>query len=130
MFRRNVTSHSVLTSQPLARFVIAGFFLLSLVLLVWSTETVPKVRHILRPKAHPPPLHRHSPERYSPGATAGSASHIGRPSIEALRQWRKPAGLKVIGLVFYGRKQFVEVLDCYLKVIGTFRHSRPEEDNG
>ena len=28
----------------------------------------------------------------------------------------KPGGVKVIGLVFYGRKEFVSILDCYLKV--------------
>ena len=27
-----------------------------------------------------------------------------------------PAKLEVIGLVFYGRREFVHVLDCYLKV--------------
>jgi hypothetical protein len=46
----------------------------------------------------------------------GSGSHIGEPGNQALRAWKKPDGLKVIGLVFYGRKEFVEVLDCYLKV--------------
>lgn len=45
----------------------------------------------------------------------GSGSHIGEPGNQALRAWKKPDGLKVIGLVFYGRKEFVEVLDCYLK---------------
>jgi hypothetical protein len=27
-----------------------------------------------------------------------------------------PDGVKVIALVFYGRKEFVQILDCYLKV--------------
>jgi hypothetical protein len=27
-----------------------------------------------------------------------------------------PAGVKVIGLVFFGRRELVQVLDCYLKV--------------
>lgn len=27
-----------------------------------------------------------------------------------------PEDVKVVGLVFYGRKEFVEILDCYLKV--------------
>ncbi|KAF2433021.1 hypothetical protein EJ08DRAFT_669189 [Tothia fuscella] len=36
-------------------------------------------------------------------------------SVSAVGSWRKPPGIKVIGLVFYGRKQFVEILDCYLK---------------
>src|SRR6266496_6703571 len=31
-------------------------------------------------------------------------------------QGGKPAGLKVVVLVFYGRPRAVEILDCYLKV--------------
>jgi len=41
---------------------------------------------------------------------------VGEPSSQALREWKKPEDLKIIGLVFYGRKEFVEILDCYLKV--------------
>ncbi|KAI9804742.1 MAG: hypothetical protein M1825_001110 [Sarcosagium campestre] len=29
--------------------------------------------------------------------------------------WQKPEGLRVVGLVFFGRKRFVSILDCYLK---------------
>ena len=29
--------------------------------------------------------------------------------------WEKPKGFKVIGLIFFGRQQTVEILDCYLK---------------
>lgn len=39
--------------------------------------------------------------------------------IEHLREiaeWEKPADLKVVALVFYGRRRFVQILDCYLKV--------------
>ncbi|KAF3060353.1 putative mitochondrial-processing peptidase subunit alpha protein [Daldinia childiae] len=28
---------------------------------------------------------------------------------------KKPAGIKVIGMVFYGRKRYVDLLDCYLQ---------------
>jgi len=31
-----------------------------------------------------------------------------------------PAGVKVIGLVFFGRRELVQVLDCYLKVRNSF----------
>ena len=31
--------------------------------------------------------------------------------------FKKPAGFKIIGLIFYGRKQTVSILDCYLKVV-------------
>src|SRR5689334_3498070 len=30
--------------------------------------------------------------------------------------FEKPANLKIIGLVFYGRKETVEILNCYLQV--------------
>jgi hypothetical protein len=30
--------------------------------------------------------------------------------------WKKPADLKVVGLVFYGRRASVSILQCYLKV--------------
>lgn len=29
--------------------------------------------------------------------------------------WRKPAGVKVIAMVFFGRKRYVDILDCYLR---------------
>ena len=35
---------------------------------------------------------------------------------KTLSQWQKPANVKVIGLVFYGRRRFVEILQCYLHV--------------
>ena len=28
--------------------------------------------------------------------------------------WKKPSGIKVIGLIFYGRRRNVDILDCYL----------------
>jgi hypothetical protein len=30
--------------------------------------------------------------------------------------WKKPADLKVVGLVFYGRRASVSILECYLQV--------------
>ena len=36
--------------------------------------------------------------------------------IEDIRNWQKPVDLQIIGLVFYGRREYVAVLDCYLKV--------------
>lgn len=38
-------------------------------------------------------------------------------SMEDLAHWQKPKGIeKIMGLVFYGRRQSVSILDCYLKV--------------
>jgi hypothetical protein len=112
LFLRNMKSYATLTSQPMARFLLAGALFISLAVIFWSTETIPSTaKHLFKaPPSHPPE------HRYGPGAAAGSGSHIGEPSSRALSEWRKPKDLKVIGLVFYGRKEFVEILDCYLKV--------------
>jgi hypothetical protein len=32
-----------------------------------------------------------------------------------LGEWQKPDGLKVIAIVFYGRRRYVEILNCYLQ---------------
>lgn len=36
-------------------------------------------------------------------------------SIAPKGGWKKPAGIKVVGMVFYGRKRYVDVLDCYIQ---------------
>ncbi|KAI0893172.1 hypothetical protein F4806DRAFT_211908 [Annulohypoxylon nitens] len=36
-------------------------------------------------------------------------------SIAPKGGWKKPEGIKVIGMVFYGRKRYVDLLDCYLQ---------------
>ena len=36
--------------------------------------------------------------------------------LKDIAQWDKPIGLKVIGLVFYGRQRYVSILECYLRV--------------
>jgi hypothetical protein len=33
-----------------------------------------------------------------------------------LEIWKKPADLKVVGLILFGRHTFVSILDCHLKV--------------
>jgi hypothetical protein len=38
-------------------------------------------------------------------------------NMDDLAHWEKPKGIdKIMGLVFYGRRQSVSILDCYLKV--------------
>ena len=65
---------------------------------------------------HGLPLHKADP------ATAHFENHI--KELHEIAQWKKPSGMKVIGLVFYGRRRFVSILDCYLKVRdpGAFPH--------
>lgn len=52
-------------------------------------------------------------------STSINHKHAVDDIIEHLRgiaEWEKPADLKVVALVFYGRRRFVQILDCYLKV--------------
>ncbi|KAK6952664.1 hypothetical protein Daesc_004955 [Daldinia eschscholtzii] len=46
---------------------------------------------------------------------ASRANKIKTDSIAPKGGWKKPAGIKVIGMVFYGRKRYVDILDCYLQ---------------
>ena len=50
-----------------------------------------------------PPAKQHSLE-----------SHIDH--LHDVQRWQLPPGMRVIGLVFYGRRRFVSILSCYLKV--------------
>ncbi|KAE9983893.1 hypothetical protein EG327_005314 [Venturia inaequalis] len=109
---RHTTSLKSLTSQPVTRFILAGTLFLSFLLLLWSAQS-PHHGPFGRPPPPPPP-HGGPPTHY-PGSQHGSGLHVGEPSSSELRNWKKPAGMKIIGLVFYGRREFVEVLDCYLK---------------
>lgn len=36
--------------------------------------------------------------------------------IKQIAEWTPPPGMKVVALIFYGRRRFVSILDCYLKV--------------
>ena len=44
----------------------------------------------------------------------GLKGHI--EHYEEIATWTPPAGMRVIGLVFYGRRRFVTILNCYLQV--------------
>lgn len=52
--------------------------------------------------------------RYEPKG-ASRTDKIKIDSIAPKGGWKKPAGIKVIGMVFYGRKRYVDLLDCYLQ---------------
>ena len=36
--------------------------------------------------------------------------------LKEIAEWQKPEGMRVIGLVFYGRRRYVSILQCYLQV--------------
>lgn len=39
-------------------------------------------------------------------------------ALSGVKEWKKPKNVKqVMGLVFYGRRETVSILDCYLKVL-------------
>jgi hypothetical protein len=63
------------------------------------------------------------PSRLQPGATEGtpSDSQDKRPGLPPApvhnnEEYFIPPGLRIFGLVFFGRKETVEILDCYLRV--------------
>lgn len=52
--------------------------------------------------------------QYTPSQTHRNAS-TKLESFAPKGGWKKPAGIKVVALVFYGRKRTVDFLDCYLQ---------------
>lgn len=56
----------------------------------------------------------------APGQEVGKPS--GFPNVHVV-DVTVPSGVKIIGLVFYGRRELVEILDCYLKVLLTLYYS-------
>ena len=57
-------------------------------------------------------------------ALDGNIAHL-----KEVAKWEKPKGMKIVGLVFYGRRRYVEILDCYLKVRITRLPRRPLNAN-
>ncbi|KAI0597139.1 hypothetical protein F4775DRAFT_267142 [Biscogniauxia sp. FL1348] len=43
------------------------------------------------------------------------ANNVTLDSLAPEGGWRKPDGLRVVAMVFYGRKRYVDILDCYLR---------------
>lgn len=41
--------------------------------------------------------------------------HAPIKAVASSTTWRKPANITVTGVVFYGRRRFVDILDCYLR---------------
>jgi len=52
--------------------------------------------------------------KYSPKPIPASQRHK-LTSYAPQGGWKKPPGLKVVAMVFYGRKRNVDILDCYLQ---------------
>ncbi len=63
--------------------------------------------------------------RSSLGNAPYATSEPSVPGHRAHSVLAKPSGFEVIGLVFYGRKETVSILDCYLKACApSLRYSR------
>ena len=59
--------------------------------------------------------HRRRPREFPlPGTDFGHA-----PSIQ-IKEFVKPKGVKIVGLVFFGRRNRVEMLRCYIEVCATY----------
>ncbi|KAI1826315.1 hypothetical protein F4861DRAFT_529868 [Xylaria intraflava] len=42
-------------------------------------------------------------------------NHFKLNSIAPQNGWHKPKGVKIVGMVFFGRRRYVDILDCYLQ---------------
>ena len=58
----------------------------------------------------PKPFHPSKPEEPELGSGGSKDASKGK-----VKQWKKPEGFKIIGLIFFGRPPVVAILDCYLK---------------
>jgi hypothetical protein len=113
---RNMSSCGALTSSPITRILLGLVLFISVVFIFFSPESIPNARHMFKPPPSPPPGRGPGHGFGQDASSQLRGSHVGDPSSQTLREWRKPKNMKVIGLVFYGRKEFVEILDCYLQV--------------
>jgi phosphoribosyl 1,2-cyclic phosphodiesterase len=52
-------------------------------------------------------------------------SDIGHSKIIEIKEFLKPKDVTIIGLVFFGRKNRVEMLRCYLEVSAQLEHLNP-----
>ncbi|KAF1981766.1 hypothetical protein K402DRAFT_398289 [Aulographum hederae CBS 113979] len=52
---------------------------------------------------------------YATGGLPRYWSKTGKGDLGGVTMWKKPEGLKIVGLIFYGRRSSVSILDCYLK---------------
>ncbi|TID23135.1 hypothetical protein E2P81_ATG02252 [Venturia nashicola] len=61
------------------------------------------------------PSHGTSPQRPAFRKQPKNWSVSGKGNLEGVTNFKKPANLSVVALVFYGRPATVSILDCYLK---------------
>jgi hypothetical protein len=52
-------------------------------------------------------------------------SHLGHSKLIEIKEFVKPKDVTIVGLVFFGRKNRVEMLRCYLEVSAHLSHTVP-----
>jgi len=85
---------------------------------VWRQRDIVAVQiHALEPLPPIPMLNSKKSESHKKSKTLPRFWSTNGENMDDLAYWEKPDGVdKVMGLVFYGRRQTVSILDCYLKV--------------
>ncbi|KAM0501541.1 hypothetical protein ACHAP8_004529 [Fusarium lateritium] len=87
--------------------------------MVWRQTDFVVIRlHAFEPQPQPPTA-TPDPKESKPPKTSATLPRFwsaNGENMDDLAHWEKPKGVeKVMGLVFYGRRQSVSILDCYLK---------------
>ncbi|KAF1988134.1 hypothetical protein K402DRAFT_462049 [Aulographum hederae CBS 113979] len=105
---------------------IAVAFVLALLIAGHKTNLI---RHRPENSAPPPPPPKDKPKKperpqYCTTWPVDKKGHVPVPdhanplqldSFAPKGGWKKPRDVKIIGMVFYGRRRFIDVLDCYLQ---------------
>lgn len=109
-------------AQPKSVFLlaVAGLVLFVLVCAQFSSATAPLqgVIDIVSPWGNAPkecttwPVNEHGQMTVAPDP---AQKRFEVASLAPPGGWKKPKGFKIVGLVFYGRRRNVDILDCYLQ---------------
>ncbi|KAI0021245.1 hypothetical protein F4780DRAFT_770317 [Xylariomycetidae sp. FL0641] len=125
---RSVVYQSTLLRRKhdVRRFVLLGALMVVLCLVLWAAgppgdmyRPSPSAAAAAAPEVPGQcttwPVDRHG--EYEPQALPAAAAAPARNLTRYAPRggWRKPAGIAVKGLVFYGRRRTVDFLDCYLQ---------------
>ena len=91
------------------RIIAISALLATVYLIIFYHTEIPLPKQF-QPVPKMPPIRKPKPQ-FSPHNLDG---YIQR--LKDVAEWQKPPELKVMGLVFFGRRRFVSVLQCYLQV--------------
>jgi hypothetical protein len=111
---------SICSFSPLSFFILC-LLCLGIGLSFWSIQHDGTVASLYREPPHcksqfePPSTFARGYSAEPPIDPATGSTRI-PPYAGKPRKFTKPPSLRIIGLVFYGRKETVEILNCYLQV--------------